>query len=118
MSVFFAALHKLDSRSSEMMIAIKADLHHYKIPVLSINYVHSSGGYLTVHTDDRPYTFYGEIKRFIEKLPSTEFSQCHRSYIVNIGRVTSYYDATLMINEEEIPVSKQHKKEVANLLKG
>jgi DNA-binding LytR/AlgR family response regulator len=107
---FSEALKKIRTAKPADSVVIKADLVYHKIPVSSILYINSNKDYLTVHTGERSYTFLGKIPSFMEKLPAEQFAQCHRSYLVNLQKVTSYRDTSVNIDDIEIPVSRQKKK--------
>lgn len=58
------------------------------ITVSSISYVEACGDYTCIHTSDGfRGTVHHTIKRWVERLPSKMFMQCHRSYIVNLDHI-------------------------------
>lgn len=116
-SRFETALNKVETSPEERSIIIKADLQYHSVAVNSIKYITSNKDYLTLVHDEGSYTFFGRIKNFVEKLPADEFMQCHRSYIANLGRASGYSTTAIVIDEEEVPVSRRYKSEVAERFK-
>lgn len=60
----------------------------------SIRYIHKDGMKVIFHTDTRDYETYSSFKKIKAQLPS-QFFQCHKSYIVNMEKVT---DVNIMNN--------------------
>ncbi len=68
-----------------------------------------------VHTKDDQYKLTSSISEFYKKLPPSSFFRCHRSYIVNIDKITEiipWFNNTFMLKLQdirtEIPVSRQN----------
>lgn len=114
---FAAAMEKMEGEKGEKTIFIKADLQYRKILVESILFIKSNKDYLTLHSDEGNYTFFGRIKNFKHKVPEADFMQCHRSYIINLRRVDAFSQNAVEIGEHSIPVSNRYKKEVASRVK-
>lgn len=104
-----------EKEEDEHMIIIRADYQFYRVRAEDILYVKSGDDYLTVVTEQQSYTFYERLKNFLAKLPQDKFHQCHRSYIVNIKKVSRYEKGHLIIRKSGIPVSGSFKKEIDEL---
>ncbi len=68
---------------------------------------------LFVRTEDEEYPFYGTIDALEGTLPAG-FRRCHRSYIINIGKITrvAYADNEIEMGDGiYVPVSRRYKKE-------
>jgi DNA-binding LytR/AlgR family response regulator len=111
---FAAAMHKFSGLNGLPSLLIKADFQYHKIPVNDIQFIKSNKDYLTLHTAQKRYIFFGRIKNFIFKVPSEIFMQCHRSYIINLDKVSAFKQNTVLIDKIEIQVSNRYKKEVAD----
>ena len=55
----------------------------------AIHYVHADGDYCRVHTYDRSYLCTASLGELEEKLPGNRFARIHRSYLVNLGKVSA-----------------------------
>ena len=68
---------------------------------------------LFVRTADEEYPFYGTIDALGPALPSG-FRRCHRSYIINVGKISrvAYADNEIEMGDGMfVPVSRRYKKE-------
>ena len=68
----------------------------------SIQYIQKDGMKVIFHTDTRDYETYSSFKKILPQLPS-QFVQCHKSYIVNLQKVTDINtsDSTIFLNNNE-----------------
>ena len=113
---FEKTIARIRSKSAEeKSIVIRADYRFHKINLDNIQYIKSSGDYLSLTTKFNSYTFYGTLKRFLTKLPEENFRQCHRSYIININKLTGLERNQVTIDDVEIPISSSYKKEISSL---
>lgn len=69
------------------------------IPEDSITYIQKDGMKLVFHTDSRDYTVYNSFNKVSEKLPK-HFVRCHKSYMVNMHRISNIDVSDNMINLE------------------
>lgn len=68
-----------------------------------------------IYTKDDQYKAISSISDFYKRLPQDKFFKCHRSYIINIDKITEiipWFNNTFMLKlkelEAEIPVSRQN----------
>jgi DNA-binding LytR/AlgR family response regulator len=52
------------------------------------------------------------MKSILEKLPAAMFVRVHRSYIVPVKKVKSFYNKTIQIEDFVIPIGDTYKEEV------
>lgn len=89
----------------------------YLINWEDILYLEADHIYVKVKT-----TKYGEIlqrtplKELITQLPTDQFVQSHRSYVVNLKKVNDWDNTNLYIQGEAIPLSRSNRKTVLNNL--
>ena len=87
----------------------------------SIQYIKKDGMKVVIHTDTRDYESYSSFKKIIPML-SSDFIQCHKSYIVNLNKITNIdmvkSSITLENNDDSTcyigPKYKEHFMEVFN----
>ena len=67
--------------------------------------------YVIIHTTGENFTIHSTMKDIIKKLPKEHFTRAHRSYIVNVSKITSIKQGNLYINgvDKEIPVGGSYK---------
>ncbi len=102
-----------DSGSEELQI--EHDGMPVNISFKSILYIQSFGNYLKIFTDSRMYLI-SETLINITNLLSENFQRTHRSYIINLDRVTKSTRAYLSIDDKKVPVSAMYKVMVFNKL--
>ena len=93
-------------------ISIKAD---YKVTLVKYNtiiYAESVGEYVRLHLNDgSTLTTLYRLKNMESALPSANFMRVHRSYIVNLSRVTSYTRGKIYLdNGDYVPVSLNYRE--------
>ncbi|RDY61549.1 LytR/AlgR family response regulator transcription factor [Flagellimonas nanhaiensis] len=89
-------------------LPIKHDGLPITIPLKSILYIQSFGNYLKIFTDTRMYLI-TETLINITTLLSENFHRTHKSYIVNLDRITKATRTYLLIEDKKVPVSAMYK---------
>ena len=77
-----------------------------------ILYIESLGNYMKLYSArlNLPLVIYGSLSSIAAEIDSANFLQVHRSYIVNINKVTTTTFKTLtMCNNEIIPVGRKYQ---------
>jgi DNA-binding LytR/AlgR family response regulator len=107
-----------------------------KIPVVSagkttlldydtVHYVEADGDYSRVHTYDRSYLCTSSLRELEDALPSGRFARIHRSYLVNLAKVTAVRRAgpdriRLALDDEErteLDVARRQSKALRQRLR-
>lgn len=99
------------SNEQQDYISIKAD---YKVTLVKFNdiiYAESVGEYVRLHlTDGSRLTTLFRLKNMETALPASTFMRVHRSYIVNLKRVTSYARGKIYLdNGDYVPISVNYR---------
>jgi DNA-binding LytR/AlgR family response regulator len=81
-----------------------------KIPFREIKYVQSLGNYIKVFADNHSYITLLSTRDAENALPKSGFVRIHKSYIVNIVRVSSYSSESVTIEGVNLPIGKTYKK--------
>lgn len=90
---------------------IKVNKRLVKVNFNDILYIEANGDYVFVFTDKERYVFNSTLKKIEDRLQSNSFFiKVHRSYIVNIKKISDIKDNSIDINKKIIPLSKTHKK--------
>lgn len=89
---------------------VKVDQNLIGIDIDSVSVVEAMADYVRIYTDAKRYTVYSSMKGIANKLPNNQFMRVHRSYIVNLSRINSIEDNTLVIGERLIPVGVTYQK--------
>lgn len=103
-----------DHKSNESLFIKKNNVFH-KIRVKNLTYIKSDNIYLELYCkDNNRFVVRSTLKKFLEKLPEN-FTQCHKSYIINLDSVSSFSNKYAIINNNEIPISSKFKSIFNNL---
>ncbi|MBE6043419.1 MAG: response regulator transcription factor [Clostridium thermopalmarium] len=96
-------------------MTLKKDNKLKVIEVSDICYCEASERETIIYTSSNRYTEHCSISEFYKRLPKEHFFRTHRSYIVNLDKITEiipWFNNTYMIKlkgiDEEIPVSRNN----------
>ncbi len=108
-----SAVSKNDSvNEEEDYLFIKANSQYLRINYADILYAEGLKDYVKLYTEssERAIVFYATMKSIEERLPKDRFMRVHRSYIVNLDKVTAIERYRIIFGNERIPISKQYKE--------
>jgi len=90
---------------------VNVNKKHYKILFSDILYAESLKDYVQIHTNEATILTRYKISDFEKELPK-QFLRTHRSYIVNMNKITAYTAHDIEIGTLEIPIGVRYKKHV------
>lgn len=105
----YAAIKILEGKSennNEEYIVFKDNYTDVKLLVNEILYVQSDDNYIHIHTATKRFMIRNTLSWFKENTPSSLFHQTHRSFIVNVSKITKSSSKFVWINSVQIPVSR------------
>jgi DNA-binding LytR/AlgR family response regulator len=88
-----------------------------KLNLEEILYLEADRSYCKVITDTRTFTLSTSMNNVYEQLNHEDFVKVHRSYIVNVSRITSLDGNSIKMGEIEIQMSKEYRDDLMGLLK-
>ncbi len=97
------------SQTNPKDLYIKTDSKIVKIHLNDLLYVEALADYVIIHTNSGRYIVHSTMKGIEKKLVSGEFIRVHRSYIVNIEKIDSIEDLSILINKKYIPIGASYK---------
>lgn len=98
-------------------IFVKSEYENLKIDIKSIKHIQGLKDYLKIHSEtSKPILTLMSFKEIQDKLPENTFIRVHRSYIVNVNKITSIQKNRIVINEERIPIGESYKSMVYSRL--
>ncbi|MGB0973448.1 MAG: LytR/AlgR family response regulator transcription factor [Flavobacteriaceae bacterium] len=122
MSNFQDANSDDDSKNKKNKSALKKsifvkDSHLYrKIIFKDILYIKSDNVYIEIYTTSKTYVVRSTLKDFLKKLPQDDFLRTSKSYIINIRHVQAMNSRDVIIDDKMIPVSKEYKPIIQEML--
>lgn len=97
-------------------VFIKSDGKLTRLNYDDILYIESVGDYVKYCTPDKKYITHSTLKAVEEKISGRHFMKVHRSFIVNLRKISNIQEYTLLIGSSLIPISKLLKTEVMGRL--
>ncbi|ASZ12474.1 response regulator transcription factor [Chitinophaga pendula] len=103
---------------TEEYIFIKTGNKYNKIPASDICYMESVKDYMVIHrTDGSTFMAKYKISDMEEEVRNKRFLRIHRSFIVNLDRVTAFTLQDVEIAGKELPVGNSYREFVFKILK-
>lgn len=109
-----AFTEKFDSKDVPESFVIETREGKQYIPLNQIYYVEAREKKIFIRTKQEEYGFYDTIENMEKKLPEN-FLRCHRSYIVNMSKVTAVKVSQSLIEVQDnlqVPLSRSYKRAV------
>ena len=118
---FVAKRNTVKSNSEEdEFFFVKADKKMIKIHFDDILYIEGLKDYVIIKKDTSRVIALQTMKSLEEKLPSNSFMRIHRSFIVNVNKITAIYGSLVEILEngkpKSIPIGKNYKDLLLDLI--
>ncbi len=111
------ALHKWKAEKNKS-ITVTYGSKKVRVPYSEIMFLKSDNMYTEIHTDkNKMYAIRGTFKTILDKLPSENFLQVHRSYAVNLDFIHSYSSETMQVSDKTIPIGNSFKIDLLETLK-
>lgn len=98
--------------SNDNSLFVKADYKVVRINISQIKYIEGMGEYVRIFTEgeDKPVMTLLSMKKIEERLPAHQFMRVHRSYIVNLQKITEISRLRIIFdNNVYIPVGDNYK---------
>ena len=112
---FFSNLERT-SPEDEDYIFVKTDQQLVKVQVADIVFIESMQNYILFHTASEKIMTLVPLKQALEMLPSDQFLQVHKSYVVAKDKVEAVEGNQLLLGGQKVPVSVRLRKAVIDEL--
>jgi two-component system LytT family response regulator len=105
-------------RSNKDFLFIKSDYKLLRINFDDIKYIEGMSEYIKIHlTNAKPVMTLLSMKSIEDQLPSERFMRVHRSYIVNLSKISVIERSRIIFDGNVyIPVSDQYKSKFQNYI--
>lgn len=111
-------LLKASARPSPDFFFIRCDHVFEKVYFRDILYIEAMQNYCILHISDRKLITYITLRGMEQKLPKDIFLKVHKSFIVNLDKITAVDGNDLLIGKAQLPVSRSLKDQVMNRVLG
>lgn len=108
-------IHQMDYSSAQHFAFFNVNKTMVKVDFRDIRYIESMREYVYIHRQsDKVVTRMGIGE--VEKLIGSEFLRIHRSYIVNVNKITAYNAEEVFIEKISLPIGTVYKKIITTRL--
>ncbi|MFT3740376.1 MAG: LytTR family DNA-binding domain-containing protein [Breznakibacter sp.] len=98
-------------------IFIKSGYKSVKINIDDISYVEGLKEYVTIHAGGHKYVKLDTLKNLEQQLSRGRFVRIHKSYIVNVQKVKSFFGNTIELDSVQLPIGRAYKDDVDRMLR-
>jgi DNA-binding LytR/AlgR family response regulator len=115
---FNNAKHSPIARNNETHVFMKKENQVYvKIGIQDILFLQADRAYCDVYTTTGIHKFSNSMNHIFEQLNHKDFVRVHRSYIVNIKRITALDGNVIRIADKEVQMGREFRDNVLGLLR-
>ncbi|MBD9166959.1 MAG: DNA-binding response regulator [Parabacteroides johnsonii] len=102
---------EVPAENSNNNLFIKADYKMIRLDMNKIIYMESQNEYIRIFFEDqKPVMTLLSMKKLEERLPAERFMRVHRSYIVNLEKITAVANNRIIYGKDTyIPIGNQYK---------
>lgn len=102
------------------VLFVKNDYRVTRILLSDITYIESMSEYVRIYVEgaDKPLMPLFSMKKLEEFLPSSQFMRVHRSYIVNLKKITEISRLRIVFGDTYIPVGDMYKEKLLEYVNG
>jgi len=102
---------KEELKSDGNFLFIKSEYKILRVKIEDIKYIEGMREYIRIHlTSEKPIMTLLSMKAMEKQLENKNFMRVHRSYIVNLDKVSTIERSRIVFDKVYIPVSEQYKE--------
>lgn len=102
--------------SQPTSIFVKTTQKYEKVDFADILFIEALDNYIAIQTVRKKLVTHSSLSSFQNNLPRDRFVQIHKSFVVNVDKVTSLEGNLLGIDNYKLPVSKNYRAEIRERL--
>jgi len=95
---------------------IKVDSRLVRLNIKDITAIEALADYVHIFAGKERYTVLSTMKAMEDKLPAKDFCRVHRSYIVRLDKIKEIDDHTVVMENQNVPVSRNLKEQLLSAL--
>lgn len=112
---FYQMINKPETQASDFFF-VKCEHRYEKILFREVTFVEGMENYVVIHTLTQKFVTLMRMKTIEDLLPAANFIRTHKSYIVAMGAITSIDGNDLVVAGKYLPMSREKKTEIMELL--
>ncbi|WP_420551702.1 LytR/AlgR family response regulator transcription factor [Tenacibaculum aiptasiae] len=104
-------------KDTDDFMLVKSGNKHHKVVINDILFIESLKDYIKIHTvDNKRIVSKYRISEIEQELKEENFLRVHRSYIININKISAFTVNDIEVNSTEIPIGASYKEKVVSFL--
>ena len=104
-----------ESVTMQQSIFLKVGRRLNKFSYNDIDYIEAYGIYSKIHSKDKITVVNEPIIVLEKRLPARTFRRVHKSFIVNLNRISSYSQNSFYVDEVKIPIGVSYRDALPNM---
>ena len=117
-TVELAVGKKILNTEADKYIDVKVSKGIQRIYLNKILYIKSDHVYVEIVCKDSKHYCRSSLTNILKMIKHSNFIRCHRSYIVNAGKIQKFSFNTVSVGHQIIPVSTKYKSSLIQFLQG
>ena len=105
-AIMIAAMMLASFQIKQKFINVRDGYNMVKIAIDDILFVKSEGNYIDIQLANKKITLRQSLETFLSEIQSEQFLKIHRSYIVNLSKISLKKSSTIVVGNFEIPYSR------------
>ncbi len=97
-------------------IMVKANKKNYRVDFNELLFLEAMGDYVRFITVENSLMVHGKLKEFYSLMPLHQFIQVHKSYIINVNKITYIEGNQVKLAGRKIPVSLTYRDALFKVL--
>lgn len=108
---------KGSAQATQDRLFIKVKERLVRLMFTDILYLEADDYYCKVYTENKSYLATKTLKKINAQLPAKAFFfRCHRSYVVNLNRITEIGEFYVFLGKHKVPLSRSKRAEILVLV--
>lgn len=103
--------------SCKKYIYIQDGKNVFKLPYDEVLYFEGYGEYVKVITTSKTYLVRDSLTEFENRLPVDSFLRIHKSYIVNLNKITGFSTIHVLLKDAELPIGRIYREKTVSILR-
>ncbi|KZE73364.1 LytTR family transcriptional regulator [Myroides marinus] len=107
----FLSFYKKEELIEPQEITVKVDGKSLTLKTDNIEYIQSYGNYVKVFISQKTLIVSSTTQEILTELSSHKFTRIHKSFIINMNKITKYAENEVIVNKEILPIGITFKRE-------
>ncbi|SFD86884.1 two component transcriptional regulator, LytTR family [Chitinophaga sp. CF118] len=112
------AFHQHIMHTNTSFLSVRSEYQTKKIALSEILYIEGLNNHVKIYTDSSPKPILSmmSMKEILSKLSGRRFARIHRSYIIDLSKVTSYNSRHIFIENKQFPIGDTYRNVTKHLI--